>query len=81
MHDSVLKRLEALERCRGGNPIYVIAITDSGEQLEVSARECASRPDLRFDRVVRGNDMHDLDLLLAEMRKAADAQVAEKGCV
>lgn len=80
MADSILKRLEELEKRHIGNPLIVIATTDTGESVEVSARECVARPDLHFDRVVSGNDLHDLDLLLEEMRKAADAQGTEKGC-
>lgn len=72
MNDSILKRLERLEKQFIRDPIIVFAVTDTGESVKVSARECVERHDLHFDRVDHGSDLNDLDLLIAEMRRLAE---------
>ena len=78
MYESILKRLEALEKVHSPDPLIVEAMTDTGDVIEILARDEVQRPDVHFCRVVRGCNMNDLDLLLDEMRKAADAGAVER---
>lgn len=78
IRDSILKRLEALERVRTPDPLIVEAMSSNGELIEISAKECCQRPDVYFVRVLDGESLNDLDLLLAEMRKAVDAGAVER---
>ena len=69
---SKLKRLEALENKYVPRPLFVIALHD-GEEIEMTARECIDSGAV-FVKVARGNNMNDLDELLAAMKAAAYLQ-------
>lgn len=75
----VLKRLEELETYYRREPMLVVARTDAGDTLTVTARECLERG-LEFIRVAAGNSLKDLDSLLQAMyRSAEDERRTKKG--
>lgn len=69
---SKLKRLEALENRYVPRPLYVIAELN-GKETEMTARDCIDRGAV-FVKVAHGNNLKDLDRLLAVMKAAAYSQ-------
>ena len=71
MKESIVKRLEKIEELYRDDPLIVIAITDNGEEIKMSMRECLERDDVEFKRVIGGSSLKDLDALLQAHREAA----------
>lgn len=67
---SILFRIETLELKQRKNPLIVLACTSSGEMVRVTMQECLQRA-LSFQRVIDGDSLTDLDLLLKSIRDAA----------
>lgn len=65
--DVTIAALErSVERLRPAHLIVLARLPDGSEQ-EMSAAECVEAG-AEFIRVLRGNDLHDLDLLLSTVR-------------
>ena len=70
LHKSILKRIEALEKLYSVEPLVVLATADNGEEVTVTAREAVEK-NMSFIKVVSGGNMHDLDLLLEQIKTEA----------
>ena len=79
MKESIVKRLEKIEELYRDDPLIVIAITDSGEEIKMPMRECLEREDTHFIKVISGANLEDLDLFLKAMREEAERQAQEGG--
>lgn len=71
MKESIVKRLEKIEELYRDDPLIVLAITDSGEEIKIPMRECLERDDVEFKKVIGGSSLKDLDALLQANREAA----------
>ena len=67
MRDHV-KRLENMEKSLISKPLIVLARLPSGQEVEVSTRECVALQG-DFIRVISGGSLSDLDYLLNEIFK------------
>ena len=71
MKSTILKRLEDLEARYKQDPLIVLAVTDSGDEVKITMRECLERKDAHFVKVAGGSNLQDLDLFLAAMKDKA----------
>ena len=69
MTNRIKRRLEDLEARMKGKPLKVLARID-GKDIIVSARECIDRNGYMI-RVMSGNSLKDLDLLLTDAWRKA----------
>lgn len=70
MTSSILHRLEVLERQKPGTLIAQCHHTETGEVKIMPLREMIKDFSLwEFDRIVAGNDLHDLDTFLSAFRE------------
>lgn len=75
---TLLKRLEELEeRYKPDAPLVVLAELDSGDQVEMTMRECLERDDAHFVKCIGGRSLTDLDAFLEEVRRKAFEEVEE----
>ncbi len=75
MKESIMKRLEDMERICKPNPLIVLCETESGEE-EMTVSECIRRNAV-FLRVVCGGSYKDLDRLLQSMKESAQQELDE----
>lgn len=77
MRAGIINRLRAIEKQYNQEPMIVLAVTDTGERLIMTMRECIESPDTYFEKVVSGHNLDDLDLLLNDMKE--EAQRGQQG--
>ncbi len=77
MRAGIINRLRAIEKQYNQEPMIVLAVSDTGERLTMTMRECLERPDTYFEKVVSGHNLDDLDLLLNDMKE--EAQRGQQG--
>ena len=70
------KRLKAVETQYCQKPLIVLAIDTQGKSHTMPLKECLSRDDMEFIRVISGESVSDLDLLLENMRNKAFLEVS-----
>ena len=69
---TVNDRLQRLEKLYQKKPLIVIAEKSNGDVVTVTAQDCATDPGLTFIRVVGGDNVNDVDLLLKQMKDNAN---------
>lgn len=71
MNDNINNRVKALESLYIRYPLIVKARTDSGEEVVLKMRDFLERKNLRFEKILGGSDLEDLDLFLNRIREIA----------
>ncbi len=79
MKTSILNRLKVLEEQYKDDPLIVLAITETGEEVKMTMRECLENKNVSFKKVISGKSLKDIELLLKAQKEEAERAMLEGG--